>query len=333
MANNEQSKRTFGLTNLAVDNGTSVFLLALMIFGFGLFAYQAVPKEQYPEVEFPTVYINTPYFGNSAPDIENLVTRPIERELQSVDGVKHIRSTSIQDFSVITVEFNSDEEIEEAVRRVKDAVDLAKPDLPNDLDSDPTVLDVNFSELPIVTVNVSGDYSPDELRNYAEYLEEELEDIDAVNEVDLKGIQEREVEVAIDVRKMESLEISFGDVENAIVSENLTLSGGELINDDLRRAIRVVGEFDNMEELANTIVKNENQRLVYLRDIAEVTFDFESPTSIARADAQPVISLDVIKKSGGNLLSTADAVAEVVAEAREVLPSDIKISLFNDQSV
>lgn len=332
MANQENKKRTFSLTNLAVDNGTSVFLLAIMILIFGLFAYDQVPKEQFPEVDFPQVYINTPYFGNSAADIESLVTRPLEKELQGVDGVKVIRSTSIQDFSVITVEFNSDENFDDAVRRTKDAVDQAKPELPTDLDTDPTVLEINLSQLPIVTVNLSGDFSPEELRRYAELLEDELEEVDGVSNVDLKGVQEREVEVAVDVRKMESLEISFQDIENAISSENLTLSGGELISNGFRRAIRVVGEYDDVQELANTIVKNERQRLVYLRDIAEVTFGYEDPTSIARANGLPVISLDIIKKSGENLLTTADGVRQTVNEVMPRLPEGLEITYFNDQS-
>lgn len=328
----EQNKRTFSLTNLAVNNGTTVFLLTIMILIFGLYAYDQVPKEQFPEVEFPEVYINTPYFGNSAADIENLVTRPLEKELQSVDGVKIIRSTSVQDFSVITVEFNSDEDFDDALRRTKDAVDQAKPELPSDLDTEPNVLEINLSQLPIVTVNMSGDFPPKELRRYAELMEDELEDVDGVSAVNLKGIQDREIEIAVDVRKMESLQISFQDIENAIASENLTLSGGEIKNNGVRRAIRVVGEYDNAEELANTIVKNEGQRLVYLRDIATVTFGYEEPKSIARANALPVISLDIIKKSGENLLSTADGVQETVDRVAQELPADLEITFFNDQS-
>jgi multidrug efflux pump subunit AcrB len=330
MANSQ--KRTFGLTNLSVDNGTSVFLLAIMILIFGLFAYDQVPKEQFPEVELPQVYINTPYFGNSAADIESLVTRPLEKELQGVDGVKVIRSTSVQDFSVITVEFNSDEDFDDALRRVKDAVDIAKTELPTDLDTDPTVLEINLSQFPIVTVNMSGDFPPEELRRYAELMEDELEEVDGVSAVNLKGIQEREIEIAVDVRRMESLKISFQDIENAIAGENLTLSGGEIVNDGVRRAIRVVGEYDDARELAGTIVKNENQRLVYLRDIADVTFGYEEPKSIARADGLPVISLDVIKRSGENLLSTADGVQETIAEVLRQLPDDLSITFFNDQS-
>ncbi len=328
----KDNKRTFSLTNLAVDNATSVFLLTIMIFIFGLFAYDQVPKEQFPEVKFPQVFVNTPYFGNSAADIENLVTRPLEKELQSVDGLKNLTSTSIQDFSVITVEFNADEDIDEATRRVKDAIDLAKPELPSDLDTDPTVLEISASDFPIVTVNMSGDFSPDDLRRYAELMEDELEDIDGVNDVQLKGVQEREIEIAVDVRKLESLQLSFQDIENAVGGENLTLSGGEIVNNQVRRAIRVVGEYDDAEELANTIIKNEKQRLVYLRDVATVNFGYADPVSIARANGLPVVSLDVIKKSGENLLSTSDEIQATVARVRASLPAGLDITFFNDQS-
>jgi multidrug efflux pump subunit AcrB len=328
----EQNKRTFSLTNLAVDNATSVFLLTIMIFLFGLYAYDQVPKEQFPEVKFPQVFVNTPYFGNSAADIESLVTRPLEKELQGVDGIKKITSTSLQDFSVITVEFNADEDIDEATRRVKDAVDLAKPELPSDLDTDPNILQISAADFPIVTINMSGDFDPDDLRRYGEMMEEEIEDIKGVNDVQLKGVQDREIEIAVDVRKMESLELSFQDIENAIGSENLTLSGGEIVNNNVRRAIRVVGEFENAEELANTIIKNEKQRLVYLRDVATVKFGYEDPISIARANGLPVVSLDVIKKSGKNLLTTADEIQEAVARVRAQLPADLNVTFFNDQS-
>lgn len=325
--------REFGLSTLAVDNGTSVFILTFMILLFGIQSYQQMPKEQFPEVAWPTVYINTPYFGNSAADIENLVTRPIEKELQSITGIKNVRSTSIQDFSVITAEFAADMDLDDAVRKVKDAVDKAKSELPTDLDQDPTVLDINLSEIPIMTVNVSGDYPNDALRSYAEYLEDEIEKLDEISKVELKGTREREVKVDVDLQKMESLEVSFMDIENAIASENITMSGGELLNDDFRRAVRVTGEFEDVSELDNLIVKSENQRPIYLKDIAAVSYGYEDPTSIARSDGLPVISLDVIKRQGENLLEAADKIKVIVDDAKEVLPSDLKISLFNDQSI
>ncbi len=325
--------REFGLSSLAVDNGTSVFILTLMIFIFGIQAYQNMPKEQFPEVDWPTVYVNTPYFGNSAADIENLVTRPIEKELQSITGIKNIRSTSIQDFSVITAEFEADMDLDESVRKVKDAVDKAKSELPSDLDQDPQVLDINLSEIPIVTINISGEYSNDELRHFAEYLEDEIEQLDEISSVEIRGALEREVKVDVDLLKMEARQVSYGDIENAIATENITMSGGELLNDEFRRAIRVKGEFQDVSELENMIVKSENQQPIYLKDIASVIYGYKDPTSIARSDGLPVISLDVIKRQGENLLDAADKIKVIVDEARQELPDDLKISLFNDQSV
>lgn len=325
--------RNFSPSTWAIDNGTSVFILTFMVLLFGIQSYRDIPKEQYPEIDLPTVYINTPYFGNSATDIENLVTRPIEKELQGLEGLKDILSTSIQDYSVITVEFESGVDIDEATNKVKDAVDLAKADLPNDLDQEPLVMEVNLSELPIVTVNVSGDYPNDELREYAEYLQDELEALDQVNDVDMKGDLEREVKVDVDLLKMESMQVSFGDIAGAIQSENLTMSGGEIVADDFRRAIRVKGEFTRVSDLENVIVKSEYRQPVFLRDIAKVSFGYKDKTSIARSDGLPVISLDVIKRKGENLLSTADEIKIVVDEAIEKFPEDVKVSLFNDLSV
>jgi len=324
--------REFGLSSFAVDNATSIFLVSLMIFLFGISSYMSIPKEQFPEASLPTVYINTPYFGNSAEEIENLISRPLEKEIESISGLKKINSTSIQDFSVIIAEFDADLEIDDAVRKVKDAVDTAKPELPNDLDEEPSVLEIKFSDIPIVSINVSGDYGQDELREYAEYIQDKVEALKEINKVDLKGALEREVQINVDLNKMQSLKVSFNDIQNAVSSENITMSGGEIVKNGFRRALRVVGQFDNVEEMNDIIVKSENQRPIFLKDIAEVKYTFEDRTSYARSDGFPVISLDVIKRRGQNLLSAADKIKVIVEEAEEVLPDDLKISLFNDQS-
>ena len=324
--------REFGLSSFAVDNATSIFLVSLMIFLFGISSYQSIPKEQFPEASLPTVYINTPYFGNSAEEIENLISRPLEKEIESISGLKKINSTSIQDFSVMIAEFDADLEIEDAVRKVKDAVDTAKPELPNDLDQEPAVLEIKFSDIPIVSINVSGDYGQDELREYAEYIQDRVEGLKEINKVDLKGALEREVQINVDLNKMQSLEVSFNDIQNAIQSENVTMSGGEIVKNGFRRALRVVGQFDNIEDLKKIVVKSENQRPIILKDIATVNYTFEDRTSYARSDGFPVISLDVIKRRGQNLLSAADKIKDIVKDAKKVLPEDLKISLFNDQS-
>lgn len=330
----KEKLKEFGLSSLAVDNATSVFLITAMILLFGLQAYNDMPKEQFPEISFPQVYINTVYFGNSAEDIENLITRELEKEIQSVDGLKHINSTNLQDYSVIIAEFESDVDIDDAVDRVKDAVDLAKSELPNDLNQDPIVDDINFAELPILTVNISGNFTNDELREYAEYLEDEFEDLDAISEVTIKGALDREVKVDLDVLKMAAMQLSFGDIENAFRAENITMSGGEIIRDDFRRAIRIIGEFDTVNEMKDMIVKSEDGSNVFLRDVAEVSFGYESRTSYARSDKFPVVSIDVAKKKGANLLSASDRIKEIIAKAQaEALPENLKVSLFNDQSI
>jgi multidrug efflux pump len=326
-------KRNFSLSSFAVDNSTSIFLITVMILLFGIQGYNSMPKEQFPDVDLPTVYINTPYFGNSAEDIENLITRPIEKELQAINGLKDIKSTSLQDYSVITAEFDSGLELEDVVRKVKDAIDKSKQELPNDLDADPTVLEINTSEIPIVTVNVSGDFSNDELRGYAEYLQDKIESLDEITNVELKGALEREVRIDVDLLKMEAREVSFMDIENAIASENLTMSGGEIVSGDYRRAIRIVGEFEDVAELEAMIIKSENQRPIFLKDIAKASFGYKERTSIARADGLPVISLDVIKRQGENLLEASDKIKEIIANVRTEFPSEVTISLFNDQSI
>ncbi len=331
---NKNVVRDFFISSTAVDNRTSVILVALMILFFGVMGYKSMPKEQFPEITFPQVFVNTVYFGNSAKDIENLITRPIEKELQTVDGVKEITSTSLQDYSVIIAEFRTDVDIEVALRRVKDAVDIAKAELPSDLDTDPAVEDINFSEFPIMTINLSGDYTNDQLKAYGEYLEDKIEQLREISDVVIKGILDREIKIDLDPYLMESREVSFGDVQNAIASENLTMSGGEVLMKDFKRAVRVIGEFEDADEIRNMIVKSENAAPVYLRDIAQVHFGYKDRSSYARSDLKPVVALDVIKRSGYNLLDASDKITSILQQAkREALPTDLKVSLFNDQSV
>ena len=325
--------KEFGLTSLAIDNATSVFLVSFMILLFGLQSYQKMPKQQYPDASMPTIFVNTPYFGNYAEEIENLISRPIEKELEGVEGIKSVNSTSIQDFSVIVAEFEASLEMSEVLRKTKDAVDKAKSELPTDLKQDPEILEINFSEIPIVTVNVSGDYSPDELRAYAEQLKNKIELIKEVSKVQMRGQQEREMKIDVDLNKMQSLKVSFTDIENAVKTENLTMSGGEIVKNGFRRAVRIVGQLTSDIELENIIVKSETQRPIYLKDIATVKYGYKERTSYARSDGYPVISLDVIKRKGKNLLAAADELKIVLAQEVNELPSDLKVSLFNDQSV
>ncbi len=333
MSQGKKQLRKFGLTSLAVDNATSIFILAAMIILFGFRSYRTMPKEAFPEASFPTIYINTPYFGNSALEIENLIGRPIEKEIATISGVKNINSTSIQDFSVIVVEFDADIDQDIALQKVKDAVDKAKSELPEDLDNDPDVMEVNFSEFPIMTVNISGNYSMDKLREYAEYIQDKIESLREVSEVELKGALDREVKIDVDLPKMQSLQISFNDIETAIAQENLSMSGGEIVSNEFRRSIRILGQFEKVEEIEKVIVKSEEERPIYLRDLASISYDFEERTSYARSDGFPVIALDVVKRRGENIIYTADKIKALLETEKEFLPPDIQLRIFNDTSI
>src|SRR5690606_22060022 len=196
--------REFGLTTWSVKNRTSVWILSLIIAMLGVYSYIEMPKESFPEIVIPTIYIGTSYPGNSPVDMENLITRPIEKELKAINGVKNITSSSIQDFSTILVEFNPEVEVSRALQDTKDAVDKAKSELPTDLDTDPNVMEINFSEFPIMYINLSGDFSIDELKDHAEYLEDEIEKLSEISKVDISGDLDREIIVSVDLFKMEA---------------------------------------------------------------------------------------------------------------------------------
>ncbi|MFT4566595.1 MAG: multidrug efflux pump [Saprospiraceae bacterium] len=333
MSSIKDKLRTFSLSNFAIDNGTSIMILILMIVIFGFRSYTSMSKESYPEASLPTIYINTPYFGNSAAEIENLVARPMEKEISTISGIKNIKSTSIQDFSVILVEFEADEDKDLALRKVKDAVEKAKSELPNDLDQDPSVEEVNLSEFPIMTVNLSGNYALEELREYAETLQDEFEQLREINNIQLKGGLEREVKINIDLLKMQALQVSFNDVEQAIAQENMSMSAGEITNQNFNRSIRILGEFQNTNEIKNVVVKSEKRKPIYLRDFADVVFGFEDRESYARSNSLPVISLDIVKRKGGNVIDVAAKIRIVIEEQRVNFPPELNIALFNDTSV
>ncbi|MDR7131287.1 multidrug efflux pump subunit AcrB [Algoriphagus sp. 4150] len=329
----QQKTREFGLSSMAVDNSTSVVILTLIITVLGLSAYRNMPKESFPEIVIPTVYVGTPYPGNSPVDMENLITRPIEKELKSINDVKNITSTSVQDFSSIVVEFNPGVEISKAIQDVKDAVDKSKSELPTDLDQDPNVLEVNTSDFPIMNVNISGDYSEAELKKFGEYLEDEIEKLSEISKADLAGTVEREIQINADPYKMESTGVTFNDIAQAVQSENVTISGGNIRSGEFQRSLRVDGEFSDPMELLNIIVKTDNQRIVYLRDVAEVKDTYKERTSYARSKNLPVVTINVVKRSGENLLYAADKIKEIIDKTKaNRFPPDLEITITNDQS-
>jgi multidrug efflux pump len=325
--------REFGLSSFSVDNSTSVVILTLIITVLGLGAYRTMPKESFPEIVIPTIYIGTPYPGNSPVDMENLITRPIEKELKSLNNVKDIKSTSVQDFSSIVIEFTPGIEISKAIQDVKDAVDKSKSELPSDLDQEPNVLEVNTSDFPIMNVNISGPYSEQELKKFGEYLEDAIEKLPEISKADLAGTIEREIQINADPYKMEAVGVSFGDISGAIQAENLTISGGSIKSGDFERTLRVDGEFTDPKDLLDIIVKTDQQKIVYLRDVAEINDTFKDRTSYARSKNLPVVTINVTKRSGENLLDAADKIKVIIETTKaNRFPQDLEITITNDQS-
>ena len=338
MANelNQEHKgdRNFWLSTWAINNKYTVYLITILSVLFGLYSYVSLPKELFPEINIPTVMVQTIYPGNPPVDIENLISRPLEKEIESIDGIKDLTSVSGQDVSNIFVEFQTNVDIKKALQDVKDAVDKAKSDLPTDLLDDPMVTDIDLSEFPVINVNLSGEYSVVELKKYAEDLKDEFETISEVSKVNITGITEREVRINLDPFKMAAMEVSYSDVENAVIAENISMSGGDVLLGKIRRTVRVLGEFTDPKLMENIIVKSEGGNIVYLRDVGSVEYGFKDPDSYANLNKQPVVSLQVVKKSGENLLSTIDQVFTILDESRanQVIPQSLVITITNDQS-
>jgi multidrug efflux pump len=327
--------REFKLTTAALKNKNTIFLITFLFGVFGIISYSSLPKELFPDVVIPTVMVQTIYPGNPPVDMENLITRPLENEINSVTGIKKLSSSSTQDNSSIFVEFQTDVDIKAALQDVKDAVDRVKGSLPTDLPADPMVLDIDFSEFPIININLSGDYSLNELKRFADFLEEEIEAITEISKVEITGIDEREIQINVNPLLLDAVELSFQDIDNAIRQENLSIAGGSLLFDDNTRwAIRTDGEFTDVRQLEGIVIKQEGGHIVYLRDVATIQDTYAYPASFARLDNQPVVSLQVVKKSGANLLSATEKIYRTLDQARESgnIPQELNVTITNDQS-
>jgi len=244
--------KEFKPTSWSINNKTSIYVLVLIISIFGMMNYNTIPKEQIPDIVIPTIMVNTPYPGTSPADMENLVTRPIEKNIKSINGVKKITSNSIQDFSMIAVEFNTNIKVEDAKQKVKDAVDKTKKDLPSDLISkygDPQVLDIDLSEIPIMNINLSGDIDLKKLKKYADDAKDKIESFKEITRVDIVGALDREIQIDVDMYKMQAASITFTDIDRAVASENVIVSGGNIKIQGMSRSIRITGEFKNIEQI------------------------------------------------------------------------------------
>ena len=270
-------KKEFSISSWAIDNRMTVFVIMAIILIGGIGSYKSMPRESFPEIVEAKIYISSVYPGNAAEDVEKLITKELEDEITNITGIDNITSNSFQDYSMIIVEFEEDMTPEQAKQKVQDKVDIVKatedwPTLDGGAKVDPYVFDLNISEaMPIMNINLTGDYSSQQLKGYAEYLQEEIEELSEIKEASIRGVQDMEVEVAVDIHKMTAANISIGQVIQAIQKENVTISGGDIINNNVRRNIRVIGEIEKPEDLNNFVVKSEGG-VVYIKDIAQINF-------------------------------------------------------------
>ncbi|TAG11197.1 MAG: efflux RND transporter permease subunit [Sphingobacteriia bacterium] len=328
--------KAFKPTSWAVDNKTAVYVITILISLYGLNKFNTLPKEQFPDIVVPTISVSTVYFGNSPKDIENLVTRPIEKQLKSISGAKvnKIQSTSQQDFSLIVIEFDTDIKTEVAKQKVKDAVDRAQTDLPNDLTTQPNVQEFAFSEIPIMFVNLSGEFDGVKLKRYADKMQDRFEEMKEVSRAEIVGAPEREIQINIDPAKMAAARITFRDIETAVNYENKDISGGLVKVGEMNRNIKVKGQFSSAFDMTNIQIKNVLGAPIYLKDIAQIIDTVKETESYARLGGANVITLNIVKRSGENLINTADGVKKIVAEmqASQELPKDLKVLITGDQS-
>jgi multidrug efflux pump len=329
--------KQFGPTSWAVDNKTAIYIIAIIISIYGLIKFNSMPKEQFPDIVVPTISIATVYVGNSPKDIENLVTRPIEKELKGISGAKvnKIQSTSQADYSLIVVEFDTDVKTELAKQKVKDAIDKARAELPTDLTQEPDVQEFAFSELPIMFVNVSGDYEGIKLKQYADRMQDRFEEFSEITRAEIVGAPEREIQVNVDPGKMAVSRISFTDIENAISRENMDITGGLIETGEMRRTLKIKGQFSTVEDLKNIVVRSSAQGAsVYLRDFAEIKDTIKERDSYARLDGRNVVTLNIVKRAGENLIEAADKIKAAVTDMqeKEELPKDLKVVITGDQS-
>jgi multidrug efflux pump len=333
----KNANKEYRLASWAIDNPTIIYVLIALFFTVGLASYFAMPREEFPEVIETKIYVSTVYPGNTAEDIERLVIDPLEDRIKNISNVTKFTSTSQEDYGMIMVEFEESVTIAEAKVRVQNEVDIEKAseDWPvfNGAKVEPNVFDLNIAESqPIMNVNLKGDYTTEQLKSYAEYLEDAIEDLPQIKEVDIRGAQDKEVEIAVDVYKMMASKVSFNDVLGAIANGNMTLSAGNMVSSGQRRTIRILGEIEDPSELENFVVKAENGS-VYLRDIAEVSFKEEERTTYARESQKRVVMLDVKKRSGQNAVDAAQQIYDIIDDAKaNVLPSDLEVTITSDTS-
>ena len=323
--------KELSITSWSVHHSTSVLILLLILTVAGTITYSNIPKESFPEIEIPMIAVNTIYPGVSPKDMESLVTRVIEQELNTVPDLEELTSTSVEGYSSVLAEFSTTVDMDEALQRVREKVDLAKPELPEDAE-DPAIFEFDLQDVPILQVNLSGEYGLVRLKEIGEEVEDRLEQIPSVLRVDLRGGREREVKVDVSLPRLQYYDLSLDDVVDAVRDENVNIPGGSIDVGQIKFLVRVDGEFDDPRSIEDLVVATRAGRPIYVRDVAAVDFGFAERDSYARLDGQVVVTLDIVKRGGENIIETADAVRAVIEDMQPLFPPTTVVKITSDQS-
>jgi len=330
---NTERLKELKFTSWCIDNATSIYVFVVLIIFAGLTVYNNLPKELYPDVVVPTISIVTIYPGASPEDVETLITKPIEKQVKGLNGVKKVTSNSLSDVSIMTVEFGTDKDPSVCKQKVTDAVAKGKKDLPSDLKNDPQIQEFDINEQPIMNINISGDFPLDQIKKYAKDLKDRIESMKEITRVDIVGGVDREIHIDVDLYKMTAAGIGFMDIENAVQRENLNISGGEVRIDEMRRNLRVTGQFKDPHELDNLVVRSFMGTTVFLKDIAEIKDTYADKQDFAHLDHKPVVTLNVVKRSGENLINATDQIYTILDDYKATkFPQGLHVKVTGDTS-
>jgi multidrug efflux pump subunit AcrB len=327
--------KEFALSTIAVNNRKTVYLvLAILLIG-GISSYQNMSREAFPEIQIPEIYVNVPYPGNSPEIVRDKIIKPLEKELNTIAGIDEIKSTAIQDFGIINIKFDFSISPDEAKDLVEEAYNDAKTDkrFAKDLPLPPTIAEMDITSMPIINLNLSGDYPVQYLNNKAEYLEDLIEAIPEISGIEIRGVQDRKLKIEVNKFKAEAAKVSFQDIEAAIQNDNLMMGAGNMSIDGIDHFVVIDGKLNSIDKLKQLVVKHEDNDDVFLHEVADISFGDTDTTSFARQSDNPVVMIDIKKRSGANVINAIDKVKMVVEEVSEDgILDGINYTYTNDQS-
>lgn len=309
----------------------TMVIAALVVMGIA--SYMRANLELMPSIDFPYVIVSTIYPGASPESVESDVTRKIEDAVNTIAGIKNIHSTSRESYSMVAIEFELETDNDIAAQDVRDKISGILSDLPTDIEQ-PVVQKFDMSARPIVSLVVSGERSDKELTNYAKnFIKRRLETVPGVGSVQLIGGSEREIQIFLDLDKMNALSITPNEVAGAVQMANIELPGGKLNQGKTDMMVRVMGRAKSAEELSTLIIKNSHGKIIRLGDFAKVIDGIKEKESFSRLDGKPAITLSMVKQSGGNTVKVAEGIKERVEQLKKEIPSDINVEIVEDNSV